>query len=103
MPENDRSIVERGLSWEPSESGGENAKLLPKEKDETLKMLSVLPEGITTTLAGAYTIARVTHSKVLNDFCNFILQLQVSGQGIGRVQLLESIIAKEHKEAEEES
>lgn len=70
--------------------------------DGTLKMKSEIPPGLILHLARAYTIADLTKSKILLRFCDNVLQLQISKDRKGRVEMMESIIARIRRSEEEE-
>ncbi len=61
--------------------------------DGTLLMKSELPPGLIIPLARAYILATVTKSKVLSEYCNLVLQAQISKDRKGRMELMEALVA----------
>lgn len=89
-----QSPLDRYLAMPSGEESPDKALF---DIEKTLLMKSEVPAGLITVLAGAYTIAEMTNSKYLKMFCNLILQLQISKDRKGRVELMESVIARLHR------
>ncbi len=69
--------------------------------DDSLKMKSEIPPGLIIPLARAYVIAKKTGSKILERYCDIILELQVSKDRKGRIEMMECLTAMRRREDEE--
>lgn len=69
--------------------------------DRSLKMKSEIPPGLIVPLARAYVVARKTGSRILEKYCDTILELQISKDRKGRIEMMECLTAMRRREDEE--
>jgi len=98
--EDRRRLIERALAVPVGEEAANIRELF--SVDGTLMMKSEVPPGLIIHLARAYTIADVTKSKLLKNYCDAILKLEISKDRKGRIELMEALISARRRELEED-